>query len=96
VREPSNGRLLSKLVFADDTMTQDRCLATCYMYNYAGLEYGRECWCGNGPINWAGNAGAAAGGNATEPECSKPCMGNTAQKCGAGKRMNLFVLRNLS
>jgi hypothetical protein len=63
------------------------------MYQYAGVEYAKECWCGNGPINWAGNVGASPGFNASESDCNKDCPGNSAQKCGAGKRLNLFTLR---
>jgi WSC domain-containing protein len=98
VSEPSSGRLLPKQYLNTNDMTQDKCLQTCSMFKYAGVEYGKECWCGNGPLNWAGNVGAQAGGNVTESECSKDCIGNTPttpkQKCGAGKRLNMFVLRN--
>ena len=50
--------------------------------------------CGNGPINWAGSAGATPGRNTTESECSKDCPGDATKKtkCGASKRMNLFYL----
>jgi hypothetical protein len=81
-------------------MTQAKCLEACWMYKYAGIEYGKECWCGNGPINWAGNTGATPGGNATESECSKDCPGDLDRevgkrgKCGASKRINLFVRRD--
>jgi hypothetical protein len=74
---------------ADDT-THNKCLEACWMYDYASLEYGRECWCGNGPLNWNGTKGATPGFNATESDCSKGCSGNSTQKCGASKRMNLF------
>lgn len=62
------------------------------MYNYAGVEYGRECWCGNGPINWAGSTGATPGYNTTESECNLNCAGDSKAKCGGRKRMNLFYL----
>lgn len=69
------------------------------MYKYAGVEYAKECWCGDGTgadgqLNWAGNPGATPGGNATESQCSKDCPGDAKQKCGASKRMNLFVRRD--
>lgn len=47
--EPQWGRALSNLVKPDDKMTINMCFDTCKAggYSYAGLEYGRECWCGN-------------------------------------------------
>ncbi len=45
VSEPSAGRLLSNLVVEDDkAMSITKCLSECYMYQYAGVEYGSECW----------------------------------------------------
>jgi hypothetical protein len=75
-------------------MTHDMCLEACWMYDYAGVEYGRECWCGNGPINWAGNAGATPGFNTTESECNINCAGNSTAKCGGRKRLTLFYFNN--
>ncbi|KAB5547350.1 WSC domain-containing protein [Coniochaeta sp. 2T2.1] len=100
VAEPSSGRLLARQVINLADMTQDKCMEACWMYKYAGIEYGKECWCGmssgdtkNGEINWAGATGATPGFNATESDCNKPCPGNSTQRCGAGKRLNLFVHR---
>jgi hypothetical protein len=57
VAEPAAGRLLSSQVDNNGTaMTIEKCLAECWMYAYAGVEYGRECWCGN-TLNWAGDVG---------------------------------------
>lgn len=41
VAEPSGARALSKLVLANDTMTEDYCLSLCYAYQWVGLEYAR-------------------------------------------------------
>ncbi|KAL1847140.1 hypothetical protein VTK73DRAFT_10417 [Phialemonium thermophilum] len=89
VAEPSRGRLMVHKT-ANDNMTVESCLASCWMYDYAGVEYSRECWCGNAPLNWAGNAGATPGHNATEPECNKACMGNATELCGSSLRLNLY------
>jgi hypothetical protein len=88
--EPSSGRLLTKLMWGADDATHNKCLEACRAYDYAGLEYGRECWCGNAPINWKGNTGATPGFNATETDCKMGCSGNSTQKCGGSKRMTLF------
>ncbi|KAI9148881.1 WSC domain-containing protein [Paramyrothecium foliicola] len=90
VAGPSAGRLVSRQVVNSVNMTHDMCLEACWMYDYAGVEYGRECWCGNGPINWAGNTGATPGFNTTEKECDINCAGNSTAKCGGRKRLTLF------
>lgn len=41
--EPSSGRALQKQVENNGTyMTIEKCLSNCWMYQYAGVEYGRE------------------------------------------------------
>lgn len=94
VAGPSAGRLVPRQVVNSVNMTHDMCLEACWMYDYAGVEYGRECWCGNGPINWAGNAGATPGFNTTESECNINCAGNSTAKCGGRKRLTLFYFNN--
>jgi hypothetical protein len=94
VREPSAGRLLPKQVFNDGVnMTIDACLERCWNYNYSGVEYGRECWCGD-QLNLVGNTGATAGYNVTDSECSFRCPGDNNVYCGAGSRMNLYVRKD--
>ncbi|KAI9776670.1 MAG: hypothetical protein M1835_005454, partial [Candelina submexicana] len=83
--EPTTGRALSKLVVANDSMTVEACLSTCYNYAYVGLEYGRECWCGS-TLN---NASIKA---SSESQCNKVCAGNKTEICGAGGRLSLYTL----
>ncbi|CZR61363.1 uncharacterized protein PAC_11259 [Phialocephala subalpina] len=91
--EPSAGRLLSSQVENNGTyMTIDKCLSNCYAYKYAGVEYGRECWCSNS-LNWAGDSGATPGANLTNvgnKDCGFTCPGNGSQYCGAGSRLSLY------
>ena len=90
VSEPSSGRLLPSVVENNGTyMTIEKCLGDCWMYAYAGVEYGRECWCGNA-LNWVGNKGAVQGGNVSDGECNFICPGNESEFCGAGGMINLF------
>ncbi|KAI9716656.1 MAG: hypothetical protein M1812_005194 [Candelaria pacifica] len=84
--EPKTGRALSKLVVANDSMTVEACLSTCYNYAYAGLEYGRECWCGS-------TLNTAAVKATSESECNKVCAGNKTEICGAGSRLSLYTLK---
>lgn len=70
-------------------MTIDLCLQKCYNYLWAGVEYGRECWCGN-KLNLAGNKAATPGKNVTKTECNMLCSGDKNVYCGAGVRLSLY------
>ncbi|KAK0718950.1 WSC domain-containing protein [Apiosordaria backusii] len=74
-------RLLSSATYASDAMTVESCAAFCFRHKYFALEYGRECYCGN-------SYSAEPVSNA---QCSFPCAGNPAQKCGAGNRVDLYT-----
>ena len=87
--EPSNSRVLANELESSTNMTVGRCLGECWMYKYAGLEYGQECWCGN-TLNFAGNSGATPGANVSESQCNKVCGGNSSEYCGAGVRLTLY------
>lgn len=90
VTEPSAGRLMDDQIFNDGVdMTIEACLRKCYMFDYAGVEYGRECWCGN-TLNLVGNAGATPGKNVTDSQCDFLCPGDNNVFCGAGSKMNLY------
>ncbi|KAF4635933.1 hypothetical protein G7Y89_g2164 [Cudoniella acicularis] len=90
VTEPSSGRLLPSQVLYNGTgMTIEMCLSTCWDYAYAGVEYGRECWCGN-TLNVAGNLGATPSANVSDSQCNFLCPGNSTEYCGAGSRLNLY------
>ncbi|KAI9774328.1 MAG: hypothetical protein M1840_004222 [Geoglossum simile] len=82
--EPTGGRALPKLVLAQDTLTVEICLQACFMYKYAGVEYGRECWCGD-------NLNANSVPAIAEAQCNVLCKGNQLEYCGAGSRLNLYI-----
>lgn len=81
--EATGARALSGATFAADTMTLEDCRTFCSAYTYFGVEYARECYCGN-----SFNAGSV-----TRPasECSMTCAGNPFQYCGAGNRLSVYV-----
>ncbi|RVD85560.1 uncharacterized protein DFL_003880 [Arthrobotrys flagrans] len=83
-KEPSGGRAIPNALHADDTMTVEKCAIACADYKYFGLEYGRECWCGD-VLNVT-----PSGGPAPQGDCSLTCKGNAAQKCGAGNRLDTY------
>ncbi|KAK4968757.1 hypothetical protein LTR66_011766, partial [Elasticomyces elasticus] len=84
--EPSSGRALSAASVSNDSMTVDTCMSYCGSAGYAlaGLEYGRECYCGN----------ALASGSTTLPasdtSCNMACAGNKTQTCGGPSRLSLY------
>ncbi len=78
----ANGqRALSVSSYADDGMTVETCAAFCSGSQYFGLEYGRECYCGN----------VFTSQPADSADCSFPCAGNSTETCGAGNRLNVYI-----
>ncbi|KAK3324873.1 WSC domain-containing protein [Apodospora peruviana] len=80
--EGGDGRALQAKAFATDGMTLEVCEATCAGYTYWGVEYGRECYCGNdfNPTSQKVN----------DSECDMMCMGDSTQLCGAGNRLMAY------
>ncbi|KAL8754956.1 MAG: hypothetical protein Q9184_004950 [Pyrenodesmia sp. 2 TL-2023] len=80
--EATRGRALSGNAYFDNLMTVEKCAAACSRFTLFGLEYGRECFCGN-----TLNEGSVP---APSEQCSFKCPGNPDQKCGAGQRLNVY------
>ncbi|CAO1626462.1 unnamed protein product [Jaminaea pallidilutea] len=74
-------RTLSGASSASDSMTVEMCAATCANYQYMGLEYTRECFCGN-------SLTTATAANATD--CGLICSGNSSEFCGGSSRLTLY------
>ncbi len=64
-------------------MTLEACQAFCSAYQYFGVEYSRECYCGDS-FN-TGSVGAPA------TDCSMTCMGAPFEYCGAGNRLSVYA-----
>lgn len=96
VSEPSQGRLLPQQIWNDNkNMTIEACLKKCSNYGWAGVEYGQECWCGNQLRLDGGQAAKTPGKNVSNSDCKFLCPGNKTEYCGAGSRMNVYVLKEL-
>jgi iron transport multicopper oxidase len=82
--EATTGRALSAFTYASDSMTVDSCSAFCAGKGTTmmGIEYGRECYCGDST-----NAGAVL---APTSDCTMLCANNTLQFCGAGDRLDMY------
>ncbi|KAJ7481720.1 glyoxal oxidase N-terminus-domain-containing protein [Mycena latifolia] len=83
-KEPSTGRLLTAYSFTSSSLTVETCISTCQSrgWIYAGVEYGNECYCGNGYATTAVSA--------NEKDCSMPCAGKSSEICGAGYRLSVY------
>ncbi|KAJ7167608.1 WSC domain-containing protein [Mycena filopes] len=65
-------------------MTVESCLAFCGAggYNFAGVEFGSECYCDH--------AVQASGTLAAVGNCITPCSGNSTESCGAGNFIDVY------
>ncbi|KAL7277999.1 hypothetical protein ACG7TL_007952 [Trametes sanguinea] len=78
-------RTLGGATFTNTTgMTVESCVSFCSSqdFNFAGLEFAQECWCGNDLAN--------GGTNATESDCNFACTGDANELCGAGNRLSVY------
>lgn len=84
ILEGSSGRALTGASFTDDRMTITRCLDFCTAkgLQWAGVEYGRECYCGGDLEN-----GASLDRTST---CQMACSGAPDTICGGGGRLSLY------
>ncbi|TDZ14852.1 WSC domain-containing protein [Colletotrichum sidae] len=66
-------------------LTQEKCIAFCDQkgYGMAGVEWGKECYCGYVLDNSAKKS--------AETDCSMTCTGNSDEVCGNGGRINVFT-----
>lgn len=91
VRDSSNPRLLPFLPGNEKqfpSLTPAKCIKACndQNYNFAGVQYGNECWCGD-------DAPPEDKIVDTE-ECNQSCEGDSAKKCGGFWRMNVYRIGN--
>ncbi|KAK0638658.1 hypothetical protein B0T16DRAFT_228203 [Cercophora newfieldiana] len=82
--EATTGRALTGAMYADGSMTLESCATFCSSFTYFGVEYSRECFCGNSL-----SAGSVP---APQSDCSMTCAGDRFEYCGAGNRLELYKL----
>ncbi|KAI1964730.1 hypothetical protein LOZ58_001418 [Ophidiomyces ophidiicola] len=75
-------RALTGAASVDPQMTIARCAASCAAFQFFGLEYATECFCGN--------ARAPSSTPVAATECNMPCGGDRSQTCGAANRLSLY------
>ena len=59
----------------------ENCLNFCKGYKYAGVQYGKECFCGNDSHNFQ---------IVPDSQCNMKCSGNKDEICGGSWRMNVY------
>ncbi|KAF8849870.1 heme peroxidase [Acephala macrosclerotiorum] len=83
--EGTGVRALGSASFYNYTaMTIEMCASDCSGYSYFGVEYGGECYCGN--------TLASTSALAALSDCSFICPGNSYEYCGAGNRLEMYLL----
>ncbi|KOS19608.1 putative fungistatic metabolite [Escovopsis weberi] len=82
--EGTNGRALGSKTYADDAMTLGACAIFCSGFTYFGVEYSRECYCGN-----SFSAGSILANSA---DCNMICAGTSCDFCGSGNRLSVYSL----
>jgi Glyoxal oxidase N-terminus/WSC domain len=86
--DQADPRSLKYQLVLDTNNTAENCLSQCSKFGYGagGMEYGRECWCGD-------EATVKALGRTFYPEsdCNMPCPGNASTLCGAGNRISYYT-----
>ncbi|KAI1404557.1 heme peroxidase [Hypoxylon fuscum] len=79
------GRALTGAAYPSDALTLEMCASNCTGFTYWGVEYGRECYCGNtlDPLSTP----------APDTDCqTMVCAGDRYEYCGAGSRLDLYQL----
>ncbi|KAI0754011.1 hypothetical protein C8Q80DRAFT_1093669 [Daedaleopsis nitida] len=87
----ASARALTGYSFANDAMTVYSCLATCASkgFSMGGLEFGRECYCGNSIQNKQGSPLATS-------QCNMICAGDKTQTCGGNWALAVFKSSNVN
>ena len=70
----------------NSTMSATGCVNICANFQYAGVEYGNECYCGNNPPQFIDYY-------AIETKCNTKCSGtaSTVGSCGGTWYMSLYT-----
>ncbi|KAI8974795.1 WSC-domain-containing protein [Trametes punicea] len=81
----NSARALTGYSFANDEMTIASCVSTCSSkgFTMAGVEFSRECYCGNKIENQAGEPLPSV-------SCNMACAADPSSICGGNWALNLF------
>ena len=84
VEQPNNKRLPIHAYSDTERNTPKLCTEVCSLkgYKFAGVKWGKECWCGNDEPPRTSYTSSG--------QCNKPCTGDKTLMCGAGDTLNLY------
>ncbi|KAI9453093.1 copper radical oxidase [Lactarius psammicola] len=85
--EPAPNHVFPYHLVLDNNSAQN-CLSQCSAFGYpaAGMEFGRECWCGD-VADITNNGGTTA----PESDCTMACSGDSLHLCGDAWRLQLYL-----
>ena len=90
---PGNRSLRNYIHIPNTNLTEEDCLIACSQYKYAGLEYGRECWC-----DYDIDSTSQFVTDGCDLPCSgkyqtlyQPDLGNLTELCGGNWKLTTFV-----
>ncbi|KAG8775809.1 hypothetical protein FRC15_000307, partial [Serendipita sp. 397] len=85
--DETGNRALGLRLYLDGGLTAPQCMDACFQqgYEYAGVEYGDECYCGRS----IGSSGTVA-----TDGCTMACSGDATTLCGGPNRLNVYRYTN--
>ena len=87
IAEGTSGRALTGASFSSNNMTRGACVSYCQSFGYplAGVEFGRECYCGSVMTSGATNTTVL-----NDENCGMACANNTNENCGGSNTLELW------
>ncbi|CBJ25804.1 conserved unknown protein [Ectocarpus siliculosus] len=87
-RDGRSDRVLEQELMDQTDLTPDTCALHCYSegYQFYGLQYGQECWCGVAGTDYDRL------GSLDMSECAYPCTGDASSTCGGYLAFQAFEL----
>ncbi|KAF8341317.1 uncharacterized protein EI90DRAFT_1719489 [Cantharellus anzutake] len=86
--DTSSPRTLGSYSTQSNSNSPTYCTSLCagMGYSFAGVEYGRECYCSNS-VTWTSGASQPT----PDSDCSIPCTGLGSATCGGGYRIEIYA-----
>ena len=83
IQDAHDARVLSDKATSSVAMTIEWCLDFCKDYEYAGVQFSNECYCGNVLLKMT---------LFPDGDCNMKCSGDGTQFCGGSGKMNIYTI----